>query len=114
MLNNSILTAPSAEFPAYSTEGALMTVYPTTINGATDVSAQFIRYPKDPKWTYITLANQTPIFNSSPADYQDFELPLDNANDLIIKICQYAGVEIREKMVVDFATIEEQQNNTQQ
>ena len=115
MLNNSILTAPSAEFPAYSTEGALMTVYPTTINGATDVSAQFIRYPKDPKWTFnAALQLQAPIFDSSIADYQDFELPLDNANDLIIKICQYAGVEIREKMVVDFANIEEQQNNTQQ
>ena len=115
MLNNSILTAPSKDFPAYSTEGSTMTVYPSTINGATDISAQFIRYPKDPKWTFnAALQLQAPIFDSSIADYQDFELPLDNANDLIIKICQYAGVEIREKMVVDFATIEEQQNNTQQ
>jgi len=115
MLNNSILTAPSKDFPAYSTEGPTMTVYPSTINGATDISAQFIRYPKDPKWTFnASLQLQAPIFDSSIGDYQDFEVPLDNANDLIIKICQYAGVEIREKMVVDFATTEEQQNNTQQ
>tara|TARA_R100000734_G_C3309530_1_gene100203 strand:+ start:645 stop:1349 length:705 start_codon:yes stop_codon:yes gene_type:complete len=115
MLNNSILTAPSKDFPAYSTEGSTMTVYPTTINGATDISCQYVRYPRDPKWTFNSaLQLQAPIFDSSVNDYQDFELPLDNSNDLVIKICQYAGVEIREKMVVDFATIEEQQNNTQQ
>ena len=121
-LLSSTLTAPSTDFPVYSVSGNNITVYPISIVNPVENSqipnqyiwAQYIRYPKDPKWTYITLANQTPVFNSSPADYQDFELPLDNANDLIIKICQYAGVEIREKMVVDFATIEEEQNNTQQ
>jgi len=33
---------------------------------------------------------------------------------LVIKICQYAGVEIREAMVVQYAQGEEQQNNLQQ
>ena len=97
MLLNSMITAPSKEFPAYTTEGSIMTAYPTTITGATDISAQYVRYPLTPKWTY-----------------QDFELPLDNLNDLIIKICLYAGVEIRESAVVQFAQVEEQQNNTQQ
>ncbi len=115
MLNASILTAPSLDFPAYTTEAAKMTVYPATINGATDIKAQYVRYPLTPKWTYNTaLVAQGPVFNQSAADYQDFELPLDNLNDLIVKICKYAGVEIRETMVVQYSQAEEQQNNLQQ
>jgi hypothetical protein len=115
MLNASLLTAPSVDFPAYTTEGSVMTVYPSTFNGAADISAQYVRYPLTPKWTYnIALQAQGPVFNPSASDYQDFELPLDNLNDLVIKICQYAGVEIREAMVVQYAQGEEQQNNLQQ
>jgi hypothetical protein len=115
MLNASLLTAPSVDFPAYTTEGAVMTVYPSTFNGAADISAQYVRYPLTPKWTYSTaLQAQGPVFNPSASDYQDFELPLDNLNDLVVKICQYAGVEIREAMVVQYAQGEEQQNNLQQ
>jgi hypothetical protein len=115
MLLNSMITAPSKEFPAYTTEGSIMTAYPTTITGATDISAQYVRYPLTPKWTYFAaLREQAPAFNQSAIDYQDFELPLDNLNDLVIKICLYAGVEIREAAVVQFAQVEDQQNNTQQ
>ena len=115
MLLNSMITAPSKDFPAYTTEASIMTVYPTTITGASDISAQYVRYPVAPKWTYrAVLEAQGPVFNQSAVDYQDFELPLDNLNDLVIKICQYAGVEIREAMVVQYAQAEEQQNNTQQ
>lgn len=53
MLLNSMITAPSKEFPAYTTEGSIMTAYPTTITGATDISAQYVRYPLTPKWTYF-------------------------------------------------------------
>tara|TARA_B100000795_G_scaffold268956_1_gene257025 strand:- start:78 stop:782 length:705 start_codon:yes stop_codon:yes gene_type:complete len=115
MLLNSMITAPSKDFPAYTTEGSIMTVYPATITGATDISSQYVRYPLTPKWTYnIALEAQGPVFNASNLDYQDFELPLDNLNDLVIKICQYAGVEIRETSVVQFAQGQETQNNTQQ
>ena len=115
MLGNSILTAPSDDFPAYSSQGSVVTVLPVTFNGDSDIKAQYIRYPVAPKWTYSdVLQLQGPIFNPSADDYQDFEVPLDNANDLIIKICQYAGVEIREEMVYRFAKTEEQENNIQQ
>ena len=115
MLNASVLTAPSVDFPAYTTEGSVMTIYPSTFNGAADISAQYVRYPVAPKWTYrAALEAQGPVFNESAIDYQDFELPLDNLNDLVVKICQYAGVEIRETMVVQYAKGEEQQNNLQQ
>ena len=117
LLLSSPLTAPTAEYPAYTngsttTYGSIISVYPTdTMNS---VNAQYIRYPKDPVWTYIVLGDDdTPVYTPNGST-QDFELPKDNFNDLVIKILQYAGVEIREKMVIDFANNEEQKNNIEQ
>ena len=115
MLINSILTAPTTEFPAYVTDGSKLTVYPTTYNTTTELEIQYIRYPKDPKWTYFNaLSNQAPLFDATASDYQDFELPKDYFNDLVMKICQYAGVEIRDEMIYKFGKTEEQETNAEQ
>ena len=111
LLNSSLLTTPNTSFPAYTQEGDSITIFPTTINTAGDVQAQYIRYPKDPKWTYITLYNGEPMFDQTAADYQDFELPIDDSNDLVAKILQYAGVSIREADVVQYGLTDEQQQD---
>jgi hypothetical protein len=108
LLNTSLLTGPSNQYPAYTQQADLISVFPATFNGANDIEATYIRYPKDPKWTYITLYNGEPMFDQTQADYQDFELPIDDANDLVSKILQYAGVSIREADVVAFGQFEEQ------
>jgi hypothetical protein len=112
-LNSSLLTAPNTTFPAYTQAGDSITVFPTTINAGSDVQAQYIRYPKDPKWTYVTLYNGEPLFDQTASDYQDFELPIDDTNDLVAKILQYAGISIREKDVFEFGKIDEQQQDNQ-
>lgn len=110
-LNASPLTAPSVDFPVYIQRGDDISVYPNTTG---PLSATYIRYPKDPVWTYLTMGSgNTPIYTPT-ASTQDFELPKSYQNELVTKILQYAGVEIREKMVVDFANNEEQKNNIQQ
>jgi hypothetical protein len=102
-LLGSKLTAPTEKYPAYTFYGQSaggddrIIVYPDTIQA--DVSAIYTRYPVDPKWTY-TVAGGNPLFNLSASDYQDFELPLQDFNDLVIKICMYAGVNIRETEIV--------------
>ena len=113
-LTTSMLTAPTEMFPAYVQNGSAITVFPDTINGATQVQAQYIRYPKDPKWTYVTLTNGEPVFDASQPDYQDFELAIDDQVDLVIKILQYAGMSIREVQAVQFAKAEEQFNNQEE
>ena len=113
MLNSSLLTTPNTTFPAYTQEGDSITIFPTTINSGQDVQAQYIRYPKDPKWTYVNLYNGEPLFDQTAADYQDFELPIDDSNDLVAKILQYAGISIREKDVFEFGKLEEQQLDNQ-
>jgi hypothetical protein len=111
LLNNSIYTAPTTTYPAYTTEGSILTVFPTTIVAQGQVKAQYIRYPATPMWTYVSLgAAQQPQF-SVTASYQDFELPLDYFQDLVNKILQFAGMEIREPEVVQYALGQEQIEN---
>lgn len=111
MLVNSLLTTPTEQYPAYVQEGGIMTVYPSTINLPSEVDAQYFRYPKDPKWTYITLASGEPVFDQSQPDYQDFEVPLEDEYKLVSKILQYAGMSIREIAAVQFGGVEEQKQS---
>jgi hypothetical protein len=97
-LNNSTLTAPSETFPVYTQSGDNIYVYPVSI--ASNVFMSYVRYPRDPKWTWNTLIDGEPIFNQSETDYQDFELSKEDMPKLVVKICQLAGVEIREQQVI--------------
>jgi hypothetical protein len=109
MLNASLLTAPSTQFPAYTLQGDSITVFPATFNQPGDVNAQYIRYPFDPKWTYVSLTGGEPVFDQSQPDYQDFELPIEDEPRLVYRILQMAGMSIREGDVYQFANAEEQQ-----
>lgn len=111
MLVNSNLTAPTEDYPAYTQQGSILTVYPTTINLANEVEAVYFRYPKDPKWTYISVTNGDPVFDQSQSDYQDFEVPIEDEIKLVSKILQYAGMSIREIDAVQFGGSEEQKQS---
>jgi hypothetical protein len=104
-LLSSNLTAPSVMFPAYSMESNVIKVYPTSIT--TNVSSQYIRLPKDPKWTYTTIVGGSPLFDQTDPLYQDFELPESDEPLLVAKILQYAGMSIREVELYNFGTAEE-------
>ena len=115
MLNRSNLTTPSNIFPSYvlnnqvfGSNDAVITMYPQTINTYGQVVCTYFRYPKDPKWTYITLFNGEPSFDQSQPDYQDFELPLEDEFKLVMKILQYCGVSIREIEVTQYGIAQEQ------
>jgi hypothetical protein len=109
LLLNSNLTQPTIEFPVYALQGEELTFYPTTISNKGQVLATYFRYPKVPKWTYITLANGEPVFDQSQNDYQDFELPPEDEYKLITRILQYCGISIREAEVTQFSMAKEQQ-----
>jgi hypothetical protein len=108
MLNASLLTAPSTMYPAYTMSANIFSLYPNTIKGYGVVNAVYFRYPKDPKWTYITLANGEPVFDQTQLDYQDFEVPLEDEYKLCMKILQYCGMSIRENELVQFGMAQEQ------
>jgi hypothetical protein len=115
LLNSSLLTAPSIQYPAYTLEGNSLTVFPATFNQPGNVTCQYIRYPFDPKWTYEEISiggtpvGGAPVFDDTATDYQDFELPIDEEPNLVYRILQLAGMSIREGDVYQFANAEEQQ-----
>ena len=47
------------------------------------------------------------MFDQTAADYQDFELPLDDEPTLISKILQFSGMSIREIQAVQFGQQQE-------
>jgi len=110
-LTSSTLGSPTTQFPAYVLSGNTVSVYPTSIQNNGDIKAQYIRYPKPPQWTFLSLTNGEPIFDQTSSTYQDFELPLSDEPGLIAKICQYVGIEIREAEVYQFGQNEEVQDN---
>lgn len=114
MLNSSNLTAPTVQYPVYvqnnigisgGTVANAFTVYPNTITSG--VSCEYIRKPKDPKWTYVTISDGEPLFDQGASDYQDFELPATDEPILVAKILQYAGISIREADIYKFGQIDE-------
>jgi hypothetical protein len=112
MLNLSNLTGPSALFPAYTQDQTIIQTYPISdtfvLGKLGQLQAEYFRYPKQPKWTYITLAGGEPAFDQSQPDYQDFELPQEDEFKLIMKILQYCGISIREYEVTQMAMAQEQ------
>ena len=114
LLNKSSLTSPNATYPAYTLEGDSISIFPSTINHVGRVTSQYIRYPKDPKWTYISLSGGEPLFDQTQNDFQDFELPEDDVNNLVARILQYAGLSIREISTVQFGQALERQETQEQ
>jgi len=102
MLKISNLSLPTKVFPAHYIEGTKLTMFPETINVDGAVEAEYVRFPLDPKWTFVSLSGGEPIFNASANDYQDFELPSEYYTKLIFKILQYTGLSIREADVVQY------------
>ena len=107
LLTNSMLTAPTQTYPAYVLDGNNITVYPTTIINPAAIRSQYIRYPRNPRWTWLNLGLGEPQFDPTQPDFQEFELPDSDEPTLIAKICQYVGIEIREAEVYNFGKTEE-------
>jgi hypothetical protein len=108
MLNSSIYTEPSELFPSYTLEAQTIKVYPSTIRFKGQLQAVYFRFPKTPKWTYVTLTNGEPAFDQSQPDYQDFELPNEDGYKLVTKILEYCGISIRETEVTQFGMAQQQ------
>ena len=115
-LNMSDLTAPAVWSPIYTVNGNVLTMGggATTIYTETEVDIEYIRYPRDPQWTYINIAGGEPIFDSMANDFQDFEVGIAEETELINKILQMAGMSIREIAVVQQAGQEEVERKTEQ
>jgi len=114
MLNSSNLTSPSTTTPAFTQSELTIKLYPESIRNVGRVMAQYIRKPKDPKWTYTSFTNGEPLFNQGASDYQDFELPATDEPLITSKILQYAGISIREADIYQAGSAEEMKDKQKQ
>jgi hypothetical protein len=94
-LINSNLTYPTEEDPVYIHGSNTFIVSPASI--VSDVSANYIKYPTDPIWAYVTLTNGEPVYD--PSSSTDFEVAADEESQLVSKILEKAGLSIREPEV---------------
>ena len=110
-IDKSDLTAPSVNFPVYLYESNRLNIKPPAI--VSDVSASFIRKPKNVKWNFVPDEGLG-IFVYTPTGSRNFELNASEQVEVITKILFYSGIIIRDPQVVKVASQEIQQNEINQ
>tara|TARA_R110000824_G_scaffold56072_6_gene153856 strand:- start:401 stop:1138 length:738 start_codon:yes stop_codon:yes gene_type:complete len=118
---NSPLTAPTARRPIYvRNSGAAnteilrerqITVYPATI--VSGVTCNYIAKPTSVSWGYIiNVTNGSALYNANNTTH--FELHRSEESELVIKILELAGIELKDPQLYQQAATEEGQNIQQE
>ena len=109
-LNLSHLTAPTFKQPIYVLENGGIQVYP---DGVDQVRIVYLRTPNDPVWALdeTIFADENEIVYNDDNSIQ-FELHPSELQELVIRICAYAGVVVRSPEVTAFAQQVEQRINS--
>ena len=94
----------SLEYPIGLKQGTNFSVYPTTIT--TNVTMSYLRNPLKGKWTY-NIVDEVEIFNLSAGDYQDVDIHPGEEDDVIIKVLQKFGMNLKEQDVQQMTQQEE-------
>lgn len=100
----SPLMAPEINRPIFYR--SYNTIYGSPVQGYDSTSIDFIRRPASPNWTYIEV-NGDALWNPSAADARDFELHPSEEKNLVTKILQFAGVSMKDPMLVQAASSKE-------
>jgi len=103
LMNLSPITKPSDYFPVFVYENKQIIVYPQTINSS--IQATYIKKPADVVWNFDSSAG---YYVWDPATSVDFELDPTEQNNVILQILQYAGIVIKDPLIIQAATAEVQ------
>lgn len=101
-LNSNKLTAPSASYPVYYSEGENIKIFPTSITSA---KIDYIKTPVDPVWAYTGGGSSAYAYSSGSS--VDFELHPSEEVMLVTKILAYAGVIVNDPTVIQTAQVKE-------
>ena len=91
---------PTELYPIYEKEGSNLRIFPTTITG---ITVRYVRTPKMPNWTYITLSTGDTMYNPADSAFQDFELHESEFSNIVIRMLSYFGLNLREAEVIQVA-----------
>jgi len=100
-MNMSTITKPSEYFPVYVYENNNIIIYPQTITS--DVSVSYVRKPGDVTWNFTST---TGYYVWNPTTSVDFELDISEQTTVILEILKYAGITIKDPMIVQAASQE--------
>jgi hypothetical protein len=104
ILNNSLITPPSAIYPKFVIHSNGFNIYPTT--GVANIKLSYIRKPLTPVWNY-TLTNDREVYDASGS--QDFELAETTHLEIVMSILQNMGMNLTMTDVVQYAAAKEAQ-----
>lgn len=105
-LINSNMVSPTTTYPAYVKISEDYRLFPTVSTADYYLELFYIRKPKAPKWTYISISGN-PQYNASASDLQHLEIDNSLFEEFIVKVMLYCGISIRETDVVQTAGNEE-------
>lgn len=88
---SSNVCQPTRRFPIVSLYEDRFEIHPKNLQR---VIFTYIRKPATPKWAYTLDSNGRPVYNSTGS--QDFEAPDSEHNNIIARMCAYAGINLRE------------------
>ena len=90
------LTTPTNERPLYRFKNKKFTFNPS-INPLGRYVCYYTKKPNKPNWTYvIDPTTKSALYNPDAANHQDFELHVSEESELVIKILQLAGVNMKD------------------
>jgi len=100
-MNMSTITKPSEYFPVYLYENGNVIIYPQTI--ISNISMSYLRKPDDVIWNFSSATGYY-VYDSTTS--VDFELDISEQTTVILEILKYAGVTIKDPMIVQAASQE--------
>lgn len=99
-INKSKLTSPSNDYPVYFFENNVIKIFPTDIS-ITDAKAHYLVKPQNINWTYdVDATTGGYIHDATDTNLQDFELHISEQSEVIKRILLYAGVLIKDPLVL--------------
>ena len=105
LLNLSTITKPSEYFPVYLFNKNKIIIHPQTI--ISNVEATYVRKPADVTWNFDSTAG---YYVYDPTTSVDFELAITEQANVILQILLYAGVVIKDPMIIQAASAEIQRD----
>jgi len=100
-MNMSTITKPSEYFPVYLYENGNVIIYPQTI--ISNISMSYLRKPDDVIWNFSSATGYY-VYDSTTS--VDFELDISEQTIVILEVLKYAGVTIKDPLIIQAASQE--------
>ena len=100
-MNMSTITKPSEYFPVYLYENGNVIIYPQTI--ISNISMSYLRKPNDVVWNFSSATGYY-VYDSTTS--VDFELDISEQTIVILEVLKYAGVTIKDPLIIQAASQE--------